>query len=205
MDGNYNELIDNFTDSMHPHFVHKGVLYDDSKRQPLNFDVHRLISKEGNEVIGLEATSYNEKIDMGNFIFNMISPKENVTHHERYFVPIIHQVEYSIANIYIFVTFILTPENENRTRVFQVYSLKSKCPKWITGPIIKRVLNKLLVQDKYMLELQADNIRNIGGRHFYYTKIDMLSFHTKIFLHHLELGNSLEDIKYQDKQYDVLI
>jgi phenylpropionate dioxygenase-like ring-hydroxylating dioxygenase large terminal subunit len=207
VDANFKETLDNFVDSMHPHFVHRGLMYDDKNRQALTVKVHRLFRLlRGEKVIGLEAIFIDEHVNMGSKVFNMLAPKEAVTHYERYFVPIIHQAEYSYKDkIKFIVTFILTPETETRTRIFSKYTIKTQVPKWIARPLVKRVLLKILKQDKRILTLQSNAIINANKKSFIYSQVDLLPLHTRRFLNYLENEIPLETLAYEDKQYNVLL
>ena len=207
IEANFKEVLDNFVDSMHPHFVHKGIMYDDKKRQKLNVKVgtiYKLYAEK--EIIGLEALFENERINMGSNIFNMIAPKDPVEHYERYFKPLIHQAEYNYKNkIKVIVTFILSPETESTTRVFSKYTIKSRLPKLLTKFLLKKVLVKLLKQDKQILKMQTEAIKKAGKKTFFYTPADLLPLYTKRFLSFLENGIPLDSIECQSKDYEVFL
>ncbi len=184
-EGTMHAVIENALDVPHTAFLHKGLFRGVS--EPNEIEV--VVRREGDRV---EAEYIGEPRPEG-VIGRFLSPSGGlVVHFDRFILPSILQVEYSIGDEnHVLVTGACTPVNDFHTRMYADVKVRSRVPGWIVKLATPLGL-KVFQQDAEMLALQTENIRKFGGEQFESTEIDVLGGHIWKLLRQAERGSESE-------------
>jgi phenylpropionate dioxygenase-like ring-hydroxylating dioxygenase large terminal subunit len=206
MNAALDNILDNFMDSLHPPFIHAGLIYDDKKRNRLTIDVRHYKHRDG--FCGVEGGYLNEPPPIQGLIGRLFAQRTAATvlHEERYIAPTLMQVEFRIGKSqHLLSTQLFTPETPTRTRMRVMLNTKSKLPMFITNFILRRLFTKLFKQDIQALELQQKAIDQTGVLPRASSDMDILSLISVHFLNQVAEGKPLDAIHVQEQQYDALI
>lgn len=184
-EGTMHAVIENALDVPHTAFLHKGLFRGVSEPNEIEVVVRR-------EADRVEAQYIGEPRPEG-VIGRFLSPSGGlVVHFDRFILPSILQVEYSIGDEnHVLVTGACTPVNDFQTRMYAEVKVRSRVPGWIVKLATPLGL-KVFQQDAVMLALQTENIRKFGGEQFESTEIDVLGGHIWKLMRQAERGIETE-------------
>ena len=177
--------LENALDVPHTAFLHRGLFRAESRGITITARVRRTSDRVIAEYVG-------EPRPPG-FVARLLSPSGGlVTHFDRFILPSIAEVEYSLGTENQFlVSSAMTPVSDFFTRIFAAVSFKLRIlPGWILAPILKPFALRIFKQDSDILALQTRNIRRFGGEQFASTDIDVLGRHIWRLLKAAERGES---------------
>ncbi|GLH30373.1 (Fe-S)-binding protein [Acetobacter pasteurianus] len=144
MDCNYIRLMENLVDNPHAGFIHGGLL----RGRPTT-DVVSHISESNSGVL---AVTVGEKAK-NSLIYRLLGKEDKeIDHTEEFIYPnIIRTVFSHPGSTHASSQFHCVPVSHNKVRVFYRVSLKFPLSS-VVIPFFKRMVDKVLVQDKIMLE-----------------------------------------------------
>ena len=120
-----------------------------------------------------------------------LPPGGIVTHFDRFILPSIAQVEYSIGTEnHLLVDSVMTPVDDFRTRIYAVVSFRTRIPHFLIRPFVKPLALRVFKQDAFILAKQTETIRRFGGEQFASTEIDVLGRHIWRLLKAAERGDT---------------
>ena len=191
-EGTMHAVIENALDVPHTAYLHKGLFR--GVAEPNEIDV--VVRRDADRV---EAEYVGEPRPEG-LLGRFLSPSGGlVIHFDRFILPSILQVEYSIGDEnHILVTGACTPVNDFHTRMYAEVLVRSRIPGWIIKLATPLGL-KVFKQDADMLALQTGNIRRFGGEQFESTEIDVLGGHIWRLLRQAERGVETEPVEKRFK------
>jgi phenylpropionate dioxygenase-like ring-hydroxylating dioxygenase large terminal subunit len=188
--GSLINILENFLDANHTHFVHSGLIRKDSSRQK----VSAIIKKSAMQV----EVKYEGEPKQSGFISQLFERNRHESY-GRFILPSIAQLEYrSNKATEIIITAYITPSFKQNHKIYAVISIKNNfktgllklCLIW---PFFKLALK----QDKKVLKLQQQNLEKFSKEEFISTPIDIIRPHIQLLLN----GNKKE----LDKQIELLI
>jgi phenylpropionate dioxygenase-like ring-hydroxylating dioxygenase large terminal subunit len=181
-EGTLYSTIENALDVPHTAFLHRGLFRSESRGISITAKVQRTRDRVVAEYVG-------EPRPPG-LIGRILSPSGGiVTHFDRFLLPSIAQVEYSIGTEnHLLVDSVMTPVDDFRTRIYAVVSFRSRLPHWLIRPFIKPLALRVFKQDAFILKKQTETIRLFGGEQFASTDIDVLGRHIWRLLKQAERG-----------------
>jgi phenylpropionate dioxygenase-like ring-hydroxylating dioxygenase large terminal subunit len=190
--GSLHAVAENALDVPHTAFLHKGLFRGVSEPNEIDVVVRRWPDRVEAEYIG-------EPRPTG-IVGWILSPSGGpVTHFDRFLLPSIVQVEYSIGSEnHIFVCAAGTPETDFRTRLYAVVSFRLRIPHWLVTPLTPLAL-RIFKQDAELLSRQTEQIHQFGGEQFASTEIDVLGQHIWRLLRQAERGES-PDVEMVEKK-----
>jgi phenylpropionate dioxygenase-like ring-hydroxylating dioxygenase large terminal subunit len=182
-EGTMYSTIENALDVPHTAFLHRGLFRSESRGITITAKVHRSRDRVVAEYVG-------EPRPPG-LIARILSPSGGiVTHFDRFLLPSIAQVEYSIGTEnHLLVDSVMTPISDFVTRIYAVVSFRSRLPHWLIRPFIKPLALRVFKQDAFILRKQTETIRLFGGEQFASTEIDVLGRHIWRLLKQAERGD----------------
>ncbi len=182
-DGTMYSTIENALDVPHTAFLHRGLFRSESRGIAITAKVHRTSDRVAAEYVG-------EPRPPG-LIGRILSPSGGiVTHFDRFLLPSIAQVEYSIGTEnHILVDSVMTPVSDFRTRIYAVVSFRTRLPHFLVRPFVKPLALKVFRQDALILAKQTETIQAFGGEQFASTEIDVLGRHIWRLLRQAERGD----------------
>jgi phenylpropionate dioxygenase-like ring-hydroxylating dioxygenase large terminal subunit len=183
-EGTLYSTIENALDVPHTAFLHRGLFRSES----LGITITAKVSRTSDRVV---AEYVGEPRPPG-FIARILSPSGGiVTHFDRFLLPSIAQVEYSIGTeAHLFVESVMTPISDFRTRIYAVVSFRVRLPHFLIRPFIKPLALRVFKQDAFILKTQSDTIHRFGGEQFASTEIDVLGRHIWRLLKAAERGDA---------------
>lgn len=183
-EGTMYSTIENALDVPHTAFLHRGLFRSESRGITITAKVQRTRDRVVAEYVG-------EPRPPG-LIARILSPSGGiVTHFDRFLLPSIAQVEYSIGTEnHLLVDSVMTPVDDFRTRIYAVVSFRSRLPHWLIRPFIKPLALRVFNQDAFILQKQTESIRTFGGEQFASTEIDVLGRHIWRLLKQAERGDA---------------
>lgn len=183
-EGTMYSTIENALDVPHTAFLHRGLFRSESRGITITAKVHRTRDRVVAEYVG-------EPRPPG-LIARILSPSGGiVTHFDRFLLPSIAQVEYSIGTEnHLLVDSVMTPIDDFRTRIYAVVSFRSRLPHWLIRPFIKPLALRVFKQDAFILRKQTETIHAFGGEQFAWTEIDVLGRHIWRLLKQAERGDA---------------
>lgn len=183
-DGTMYSTIENALDVPHTAFLHRGLFRSESRGITITAKVHRTHDRVSAEYVG-------EPRPPG-LIGKILSPSGGiVTHFDRFILPSIAQVEYSIGSEnHILVDSVMTPLDDFRTRIYAVVSFRTRLPHFIVRPFVKPLALRVFKQDARILKTQTETIQQFGGEQFASTEIDVLGKHIWRLLKAAERGDT---------------
>jgi phenylpropionate dioxygenase-like ring-hydroxylating dioxygenase large terminal subunit len=185
-DGTMYSTAENALDVPHTAFLHKGLFRSESRGITITAKVRRTADRVVAEYVG-------EPRPPG-VVAKLLSPSGGVvTHFDRFILPSIAQVEYSIGSEnHILVDSVLTPLSDFRTKIFAVVSFRTRIPGKVIAPLVKPLALRIFQQDAFMLAKQTQAIGQFGGEQFVSTEIDVLGKHIWRLLKNAERGIELD-------------
>ncbi len=168
-------ILDNFMDSVHPAFVHPGLLNADDKRSLIDLEIRPCShAHETGTWAGLECAYLNEPFgDFSLFVKLFGRRSRHIEHFERFFPPAFHQFEYRIGKKTHFVsTQFLCPEDEKHTRIITLYHFQLWLPHVLARWPFRRLFGHLLRQDKVCLERLQIAREQLGEPNDVSTQVD---------------------------------
>lgn len=183
-------ILENFLDGTHTHFVHSGIVRSDKKRQKIKATIERQADSVSIKYTG-------ESLQSG--IISRWFEKNRKESFGRYILPSIAEIEYcSNSGTELLITAYIVPEYDNQHNIYAFFSIKrgmipSILKKWIITPFFKKALK----QDLNILKLQDNTIKEFGNENFHFTEIDLIRPH----IQSLMLGNK----KILNKEISILL
>lgn len=183
-EGTMYSTIENALDVPHTAFLHRGLFRSDSRNITIKAKVHRTSDRVVAEYLG-------EPRPPG-LIGRILSPSGGiVTHFDRFLLPSIAQVEYSIGSEnHILVDSVMTPIDDFKTRIYAVVSFRTRLPHAMVKPFVKPLALRVFRQDAFILQKQTETIHAFGGEQFASTEIDVLGKHIWRLLRAAERGDT---------------
>jgi phenylpropionate dioxygenase-like ring-hydroxylating dioxygenase large terminal subunit len=202
MEAPVENVLDNFMDSLHPPFVHKGLIYDDKKRSHLEIVMRPYRHPDGHA--GVEACYLGEPVPTQGLIGRLFAKRttDPVIHEERYIAPSFTQAEYRIGDTsHLLSSHLFTPETATRTRMYLLLRTKSRIPKLLRHPILRALFTRLFRQDMRILGLQHRASEASGSLPRVSSQLDLLGLSTLHFFHQLTEGKSQDQIQIKPQRY----
>ena len=97
-----------------------------------------------------------------------------IQHWDRFLMPSTAQVEYRDGKRHLLATIYHTPIHETLTRAVFVQCFKLPGPRFLTGALVARSVDRVLRQDVAILREQTATIRRFGGEQYASTALDLL-------------------------------
>ena len=187
VEGTLHATIENALDVPHTSFLHKGLFRGTGTRNEITAVLTRTHDRVETEYIG-------EPRPEG-IVGRFLSPSGGlVTHYDRFIMPSIAQVEYSIGSEnHILVTSVCTPVDDFITRMYATITFRMRLPGWLVKLILNPLAMRIFRQDAAMLKIQTDAIQHFGGEHYVSTEIDLMGPQVWRLLRRAELGKVDED------------
>jgi phenylpropionate dioxygenase-like ring-hydroxylating dioxygenase large terminal subunit len=203
MEAPVDNVIDNFMDSLHPPFVHPGLIYSDEKRNLIEIGVRACRTSDGYH--GVEGCYLGEPAPTEGLIGRLFAKRGAAAiHEERYLMPCLTQAEYKVGETtHLLSTHVFTPETPTRTRMYLILRTKSRLPKFMTRPILRFIFTRLFRQDIVVLEKQHRAMDRPLPKAS--SELDYLSLTTVHFLQQLAAGESPEKIEVKPQRYKAFI
>lgn len=160
--------LENALDVPHTAFLHAGLFRTSRRRHEVDVVVRRYGDRAEAEYVG-------EPRPTG-LVGRLLAPGGGVVEHvDRFLLPSIAQVEYRLGDDnHLLVTSAMTPVDERTTHVWAVIALRLRIPSRLVAPLVTPVATRILRQDRAVLGLQAETIRQFGGECLASTEIDVL-------------------------------
>ncbi len=165
------DVLENFLDGTHTHFVHKGLIRGDSKRQSVQAQVSRSEQK-------VVVCYTGEGKQSG--IISQLFERDRKESWARFMLPAIAELEYrsSVATT-LAITAYLSPISASKHKIYAVISFKKS---WFSGFLGRWLITPFFAlavkQDQKILKLQKDNMSKFQDKpHFISTQNDLLRPH----------------------------
>jgi phenylpropionate dioxygenase-like ring-hydroxylating dioxygenase large terminal subunit len=183
-EGTLYSTIENALDVPHTAFLHRGLFRSESRGLTIVANVRRTRDRVEAEYVG-------EPRPPG-VVARILSPSGGVvTHFDRFIMPSIAQVEYSIGTEnHIVVDSVMTPTRDFHTRIYAVVSFRTRIPGALIEPFVKPLALRIFLQDAFILKKQTETIQAFGGEQFASTEIDVLGKHIWRLLKAAERGDT---------------
>jgi phenylpropionate dioxygenase-like ring-hydroxylating dioxygenase large terminal subunit len=168
IEGDVFGFLENTLDVPHTAFLHGGLFRTAQKTNTVHVNVSRHLSSAEAEFIGEPAPK--------GVVGRLLAPSGAVvTHVDRFSLPSIAQVEYSLGTKSHFIaTSALTPVDRKWTRIFAVVTFRLPVPGWLVRPFVAPVARRIFSQDAVILKAQQRNIEHFEGPSFVSTELDVL-------------------------------
>jgi len=186
--GTLHATIENALDVPHTSFLHKGLFRGAGARNDITAVVRRWSDRAEAEYLG-------EPRPTG-LAARLMSPSGGeVEHFDRFFLPSIAQVEYSIGgDTHFCVTSLCTPVSDFHTKLYAVVSFRlGRMPGWIIKPFLEPFGRWIFAQDARILKLQTEAVHRFGGEQYASTDIDVLGGHIWRLMKAAERGDAKPD------------
>ena len=173
--GSLINVLENFLDGCHTHFIHSGLLRTQTHRQTIKAQLN---VTENNATV----LYHDGKIQTG-LISKLFEPER--THSIASFhYPMIAQIEYfNNTTLHFSITVFICPNNDNTFKVFSVLTHPQTCvPNIIKKMLFMPFIKMALRQDKRILALQQDNLSHFKDEAFCSTELDILRSHIERIL-----------------------
>ncbi len=167
-EGTLHATIENALDVPHTAFLHKG-LFRGGEPNEIEVVVRRSPGQVEAEYIG-------EPRPPG-LIGSLLAPGGGkVKHFDRFLLPSIAQVEYSMGDdTHFLVTSLCTPVSDFFTVLHAVVSFRlGRVPTSVVKPFLEPLARKIFAQDARILKLQTNAVKQFGGEQFVSTEVDVL-------------------------------
>lgn len=191
--GTLYSTLENILDVPHTSFLHGGLFRTAEKKHAVTAIIKR-------DERGVEAEYVGEPRPTG-LAARVISPSGGVvTHHDRFFLPSIAQVEYRLGDEnHLVTTTVCTPVSESFTRMYTVLSLRTRVPPTLLAPFIVPFAWLIVKQDADILEAQTDLVARFRGERFSSTPLDVLGAHILTLLKRAEKGELSPALRREEK------
>jgi phenylpropionate dioxygenase-like ring-hydroxylating dioxygenase large terminal subunit len=176
-------VAENALDVPHTAFLHGGLFRNDAtERNRITCVLRRTDDMAECEYIG-------EPRPEG-IVAKILSPSGGVvTHFDRFHMPCVVEVEYSIGDEnHIVNAAALTPVEDHLTDLYSVVALKTRIPGFILKPVVLPLALRIFQQDAVVLELQTESMRHFGSAKYVSTEVDLLGPHILRLLHRAASG-----------------
>jgi phenylpropionate dioxygenase-like ring-hydroxylating dioxygenase large terminal subunit len=160
--------LENALDVPHTAFLHKGLFRGTGTTNRIK----AVLTRDARSV----TTEYIGEPRPEGLVGRILSPSGGiVTHFDRFILPSIAQVEYSIGKEnHIVVTSIGTPVEDFVTHLYTVVAFRTRFPGWMVKRVLDPIAMRIFRQDASMLKVQTDAIRRFGGEHYTSTELDVM-------------------------------
>lgn len=147
-------VLNNFVDCGHTGFVHKGLF-----RSAPNKTVTAHIEERAT---GVHIETFGES-DTNSVVARLLSPSGGeLRHTDEYLVPHTVKVDYWLGRAHAVTVSVCTPEEEGVTRIWTRVSLRMGALSPALLPVLKAMTQKIILQDKVILENQAAQLAKFG-------------------------------------------
>jgi phenylpropionate dioxygenase-like ring-hydroxylating dioxygenase large terminal subunit len=183
MEASLHAVLENALDVPHTAFLHGGLFRGGrGEAREITVVVTRIAD-------GVQAEYVGEPRPKG-LAARLLAPAGGVvTHHDRFLLPSIAQVEYRVgADTHFLVTTLCTPVEALRTRLHAVVSFRLRVPGWLVAPLLAPLAWRIVRQDAAILKQQSEAVRRFGGERYVSTEIDVLGGHIARLLRRVEAG-----------------
>lgn len=167
------DVLENFLDATHTHFVHSGLIRSEGKRKTVNITVRRETDRVHAEYIdegtqsGLISRLFGGGVDRS---------------FGRYIFPSTAQLEYRAGEkTKMLITLFFTPETETSQHLYAVVVGRGPA---IFKPVIQLLFWQAYQQDRRILELQRANLRRFEKAQYVFTEADVLLPHILHLMKH---------------------
>ncbi|MBM4376325.1 MAG: aromatic ring-hydroxylating dioxygenase subunit alpha [Deltaproteobacteria bacterium] len=183
-EGSLQAALENALDVPHTAFLHRGLFRGAGRTNRIRAVVTRAADRVVTEYLG-------EPRPEG-LAGRLLSPSGGlVTHHDRFLLPSIAEVEYRIGDEnHVLVTAMGTPVDDARTRLFAVVRFRTRFPRALVRLVLEPVAMRIFAQDAVMLAHQAEAARRFGGEHYMSTELDLMGPQIARLLRRAELGKA---------------
>ena len=120
----------------------------------------------------------------------LLSPSGGVvTHFDRFYLPSIVEVEYSLGEEnHVVVNAACTPLDDYDTRLYAVVAIRTRMPIRLLRPLVEPFALRIFAQDKDLLALQTEALHRFDSVAYASTEIDALGPHILKLLRRAERG-----------------
>jgi phenylpropionate dioxygenase-like ring-hydroxylating dioxygenase large terminal subunit len=180
--------LENALDVPHTQFLHRGLFRSASRGVTIEAHVRRTSE-------GVTAEYVGEPRPTG-LVARLLSPSGGmVTHFDRFFLPSVAEVEYSIGTEnHFLVSSVMTPVSDFVTHIFASVSFRVRgVPGHLLTPVLRPLALRVFEQDARMLARQTEVIQRFGGEQLASTDIDVLGKHIWRLLRGAERGERVGD------------
>lgn len=192
--------LENALDVPHTQFLHHGLF----RAKTRGIEITAKVSRSADRVVA----EYVGEPRPAGLVARILSPSGGlVTHFDRFILPSIAEVEYSLGSEnHFLVSAAMTPISDFVTQISSVVSFKLRLiPGWLIRPLLKPLALRIFLQDAAVLKLQSDNIRRFSGEQFASTEIDVLGRHIWRLLRAAERGDRLDSSDVHEEQVRLLL
>lgn len=171
---NVEQLIDNFMDSTHTSFTHKGIIRGHGKKV-----THTVKVVTNAESVRAEFAESKEKIGLG--LRFILGKNLLVKHTDSFLFPNIVKVDYYFNNVHRFNALIVcsqVSEGVTEANIRLSYNFKLLNP--FISLILPRIARKVIAQDVEITELQYINSKTFSNQKEMYSECDLI--HNKVKL-----------------------
>ncbi len=164
-------IAENALDVPHTAFLHAGLFRNDANRSTIQCEVKRYADWVQCQYIGEDRPE--------GLVGRILSPSGGeVTHFDRFYLPSIVEVEYSIGTEnHIIVNGACTPVDDNDTRMYSVTALRTRLPGWLIRPFVQPIALRIFEQDRIILGDQTDTTAAFGETTYVSTDVDLVGPH----------------------------
>lgn len=167
------DVLENFLDGTHTHFVHSGLIRSEGKRKMVHVNVQRETDR-----VQAEYTDEGTQTGLISRLFGGAIDRS----FGRYIFPSTAQLEYRTgAQPKMLITLFFTPETETSQRLYGVVVGHGPA---ILKPIIQFLFWQAYQQDKRILELQRANLQRFEKAQYVFTEADVLIPHILHLMKH---------------------
>lgn len=176
-------VAENALDVPHTAFLHKGLFRNDAAERNR---IRCVLTRTHQQV---ECEYLGEPRPEG-LVAKILSPSGGtVTHFDRFIMPCIVEVEYSIGDEnHIVNAAALTPADDYDTILYAIVSVRSRIPDLLIKPVVQPLAFRIFAQDATVLALQTDAIQQFGVSKYASTEVDLLGPHILRLLHRAASG-----------------
>ena len=175
MPGSLVNVVENFLDATHTHFVHAGLIRGAGPRQSTRIEV----VCEGDRV---EASYFGEERASG--LISRLFEGRRHSSHGRFILPGVAEIEYrSFSGTQFVMTAYIVPVRADLQRAQVIVATpRGLLPGWLKKVVLTPFLRAALAQDQAILRLQQRNIERFGEENFVSTELDVLRSHVLLLL-----------------------
>jgi phenylpropionate dioxygenase-like ring-hydroxylating dioxygenase large terminal subunit len=170
--------LENALDVPHTAFLHRGIFRGGK--------AHAITAVRHPVGDGVEVRYLGEPVGMGPIRWGSGAGR-TFDHWDRFFLPSVAQVEYSVDGWFRIVnTIVHLPLSRFLTRAWFVVRFQSRLPVAAVRPVVWQRGRQILRQDARALARQTERTRDLGGEHFASTELDLLGNAIWRLLRHAE-------------------
>jgi len=160
------DVIENVLDPIHPYFLHPGLVRP--KRDPQDVEIDFVNNADGVTV------RYTEPHN-GLTLLQRLTDGNRVSSFGRYVAPTLVQVGFEDKKgAHALISAYFTPISKNEVRPYACFSTrKGRMPAWLKRLFIIAFHKPVVMQDRAMLKLQAEQTAKFGGPKYHNGPVDM--------------------------------